>query len=76
MECHGDRLRGRYISTGGQGHDVSAKEFHELDVGQPTAECPFVCLSRRTLVTRGELRPVQSGAEDTVERVLAMAWCP
>ena len=40
--------------------------------GQPTAECPFVCPSKRRLVTRCELRPAQGGAEDTKERVLAM----
>ena len=49
-----------------------AKEFHELDVGQPTAECPLVCPCRRTLVTRCKHRPAQGGAEDTEERVLAL----
>ena len=37
-----------------------AKEFHELDVGQPNVECQLMVLhSRRQLVARrGELRPV------------------
>ena len=48
-------------------------EFHELDVGQPIAACQvMVCPSRRKLVVRGELRPVQGGAEDTEERFLAL----
>ena len=48
-----------------------AKKICEsCDVGQPTAECQLMRLSRRKLVTqRCELRPA---AEDTEERVLAL----
>ena len=49
-----------------------AKEVDELDIGQPTAECQLMTLSERRLVTRGELRPAQGGAEDTEERVYGM----
>ena len=56
MECHGDRLPGRFSNTEAKDTMSSmvkpAKELHECDVGQPTAACQvMVCLSRRTLVT-------------------------
>ena len=51
MECHGDRLPGRYISTGAKDTMSAtvkpAKEFHETDVGQV-----IVCPSTRTLDTK------------------------
>ena len=53
MECHGDRLPGRYISTGAKDTMKPANEFHETDVGQPTAACQvMVCPSRRTVVPK------------------------
>ena len=58
MECHGNHLPGRFSSTGAKDTMSTmvkpAKEFHEFDVGQPTAACQvMVCPSRRTLVTKG-----------------------
>ena len=46
-----------------------AKEFYELDVGQPNAESQLVTPSDRRLVTCGRFRPAQGGAEYTEERV-------
>ena len=56
MECHGDRLPGRFLSTGANDTMSAmmkpAKELHEIGVGQPSAACQvMVCPSRRTLVT-------------------------
>ena len=72
MECHGYPLPGRYVSTGAKDTMSAtvkpAKEFHETDVGQPTAACQLmVCPSRSTLVTKGAA-PTR-GAKDTEERV-------
>ena len=61
MEFHGDRLPGRYISTGGQQRDVSYDEARE-----------GVSRARRRPAVDGKLRPAQGGAEDTEEPVLAM----
>ena len=49
-----------------------AKVLDELDISQPPAECLLMVLSsRRELITsRGVLRPVQGGTEDTDERVM------
>ena len=48
-----------------------AKEIGELDISKPTAECQLMTPCERTLATqRDDLRPVQGGEEDTVERVM------
>ena len=65
MERHGDRLPGRYISTGSKDTMSAvvkpAKELHESDVGQPIATCQLmVCPSRSTLVTK-ETAPTREG---------------
>ena len=54
MECHCDRFPGRYISTGAKDTMSAtmkpAKEFHEIDVGQPTAACqPMVSLQEKAV---------------------------
>ena len=66
MECHGDRLPGRYISTGDKDTMSAmmkpAKELHETGAGQPTAACQLmVCPSRRTLVTTRRPAPTRGG---------------
>ena len=49
------------------------KEIDEPDIGQPTAEFHLMSWprKRREATRRDELRPVQGGAEDADERVVA-----
>ena len=66
MECHCDRLPGRFISTGAKNTMSSmvmpAKEFHETDDGQPTAACQvLLCPSRKKLVTTKKPAPTREG---------------
>ena len=78
MECHGDRLPGRYASTVAKNTMSSmvkpAQELHECDVGQPTAACHvLVCPSRTTLVSQGDSSD-PGRLEQKTPRSVSTAW--
>ena len=78
MECHGDRLPGRYTSTGAKNTMSSVmkpvKELHECDVGQPTTACQvMVCLSRRMLVTKRTVTLATSSRDKLWRAMLSLS---
>ena len=64
MECHGERLPGRYTSTGGHGHDVSYDETREgvSRARRRPADCGMpVCVSFQENAGYKRRTPARSG---------------